>query len=209
MGQLYIVENTSKKRRTAMRRREEKRNEEVRKEAVTMTMEEAVLAVQQGNADKVKEAVKLYGKEAVKEAVLDALKAVQDSLEAARREEADVNELMSLTATKQPTSTLYDLTVARKQTSQGTAISAVALMLFPDKGRVCKAYNAADHHIIADTIAADIKAGGAWACVGRSRNTAKDWINDGRNLASLIYARACMHIRDGRETSGLFSAPVM
>ena len=116
-----------------------------------------------------------------------------------------VNEFFG-TAT---TTTVADLAVARKQISQGRAISAVALALYPEKGLNANAYSTEDVKKIAKAIADDIMSGVEWRCAGRSINPNKDWILTNPDLHRVIYERCVMHISNCRTPNRQFSAPVL
>ena len=107
------------------------------------------------------------------------------------------------------TTTVADLAVARKQISQGRAISAVALALYPEKGLNANAYSTEDVKKIAKTIAQDILSGVEWRCAGRSINPNKDWILTNPDLHRVIYERCVMHISNCRTPNRQFSAPVL
>jgi len=107
------------------------------------------------------------------------------------------------------TTTVADLAVARKQISQGRAISAAAAALFPEKGLCADAYSSGDVKVIAKAIADDIIGGAQWKCVGRSLNPMKDWIRENPDLRRVILERCVMHISNCRTPNRRFSAPVL
>ena len=131
--------------------------------------------------------------------------------EAAEREAAEkaaaeaINEFFG-TAT---TTTIIDLTAARRQVTQGRAVSAVALALFPEKGLCADEYSTQDVKVIAKAIADDIMSGAEWRCAGRSINPNKDWVSENPELKKAILERATMHITNCRAPARRFSAPVL
>mgnify|MGYP001051163849 CR=1 FL=1 len=107
------------------------------------------------------------------------------------------------------TTTVADLTAARRQVTQGRAVSATAVALFPEKGLCADAYSSGDVKVIAKAIADDIMSGAEWKCVGRSLNKDKEWIRENPNLVKTIYERCIMHISNCRTPNRQFSAPVL
>ena len=134
-----------------------------------------------------------------------AEKAAAEKAAAEKAAAEAINEFFG-TAT---TTTVADLTAARRQVTQGRAISAAALALFPEKGLCADEYSTQDVKVIAKAIADDIMSGATWQCAGRSLNPSKDWISDNPDLHRAILERCGMHISNCRTPNRRFSAPVL